>query len=344
MKWHRFGQQRALFLLLVLVLFQWFGSGCTRPQEQGPRIRILSYSSLGAKGGFLPAVQDRFRTESGCTLEIENTLGASQMISVLTDPKLRGTIDAVMGVDEILYERLKGEWTKNDFPELSLRDKLLPLISDRVKPGWIPMDYGALTFIYRKSAMKGVPPPKKLGDLLEPALRKKFILQDPRASSPGMMFFLFAGTAAPIRELRGAWLTLAPSWDSSYQMFLSGDAPMVWSYLSSLAYHASKGESGEFGAVEFEEGLPVQVEGMGIVRQDRINPCVRRWIDFMVRPEILAEISEKQWMWPAFRGVRLPKFFEMVPPVKKAANLKSSVEALDQLLSGFGREIQSAGR
>jgi thiamine transport system substrate-binding protein len=331
---------RAVFLLTGILATGCLFTGCTSSRESGPSLRILSYSSLGAKGGFLPGVQERFFKESGCSLLIENTLGASQMIAVLSDRKLRGTIDIALGVDELLYERLKEEWTSDDFASLRLKENLLPLISERVKPGWIPIDYGALTFIYRKSALKGGIPPKKLQDLLHSSLRKKFILQDPRASSPGMMFFLFSRSALKIADLRSAWLTLAPSWDSSYQMFLSGDAPMVWSYLSSLAYHASKGEASDFDAIEFEEGLPLQIEGMGIVRQERTNPCVKKWIDFMLQPEVLAEIAAKQWMWPAFRGVPLPKFFDRVPPVKKAAKLNLDVKALDQLLSGFGKEIQ----
>ncbi|MBU6153135.1 MAG: thiamine ABC transporter substrate-binding protein [Bdellovibrionales bacterium] len=319
-------------------------SGCTRSGDIGPALVVLSYSSLGATGGFLPKVAERFKAHSGCALRLETTLGATQMVALLSDPKLRSSIDVVMGVDELLQERLKGEWVTDDFPWLKLGERLLPMLSERVRPGWIPIDFGALTFIYRKSALKGIAPPKSLKDLLSPGLRKKFILQDPRASSPGMLFFLFSQDFVRISELRSAWLALAPSWDSSYQMFLSGDAPMVWSYLSSLAYHASKGELSDYGAVFFEEGLPLQVEGMGIVRQDRDNPCVRKWIEFMMKPEVLAEIAEKQWMWPAFRDVRLPRFFDQVPQIGKSARFNLDVKSLDGLLSRFGKEIQGADR
>jgi thiamine transport system substrate-binding protein len=319
-------------------------AGCTRSKDAGPSLGILSYSSLGSSGGFLPGVAERFKQQSGCSLRLESTLGATQMVSLLSDRGLRGTIDVVMGVDELLQERLKGEWVQDEFPELKLRESLLPMLSDRVRPGWIPIDYGALTFIYRKSAWKGVVPPKTLRELLRPEFRKKFILQDPRASSPGMLFFLFSQDSLKIPELRNSWLTLAPSWDSSYQMFLSGDAPMVWSYLSSLAYHASKGEGDEYGAVMFEEGLPLQVEGMGIVRQERVNPCVRKWIEFMMDPQVLREIAEKQWMWPAFKGVVLPRFFDRVPGVQKSAKFRMDVKTLDDLLSRFGKEIRDGDR
>jgi thiamine transport system substrate-binding protein len=319
------------------------GSGCNRSRKEGPSVRILGYSSIGAKGGFLPSVQERFLKESGCSLQIENTLGATQMIAVLTDPKLRRDIDVVMGVDEVLYGRLKAEWVSGESSIPGIREKMVPLVADRVRPGWIPLDYGALAFIYRRSAFAGVPLPKKLRDLLQPAFRKKFILQDPRASSPGLMFFLFAKDFIRSAELRPQWLTLAPSWDSSYQMFLSGDAPMVWSYLSSLAYHASKGEGAEYAAVDFEEGAPLQVEGMGIVKQGKSNPCVRKWIDFMLNPETVSLLAEKQWMWPALKGARLPKFFDAIPQPGKAAKMDLGGDALDRLLLNFAKEIQGAG-
>ena len=118
---------------------------------------------------------------------------------------------------------------------------------------------------------------------------------------------------------------------------------MVWSYLSSLAYHASKGEQDAYAAVEFEEGLPLQVEGMGILKQDRVNPCLSKWIEFMMRPASLARMAEKQWMVPAFKGVALPPHFDQLPQVKKAAKLELSVGALDQLLSHFGRDLQGDG-
>jgi len=333
---------RSATLCLLVALSIGLGA-CTQKQDLKPRVRVLTYSSLGAKGGFLAAVADDFHKETSCALEIESTLGATQIISMLSDRRIRDSVDAVMGVDEILAERLQREWEPNAYLEPGVASRLVPILKDRVRPGWLPLDYGALTFIYRKSELSSDALPRKLQDLTRKELHKKFIVQDPRASSPGMMFFLFAERAMPIRNLNGAWLTLAPSWDSSYKMFLAGDAPMVWSYLSSLAYHASQGELDRYGAVDFEEGLPLQVEGMAILKQNRVNPCLKKWVEFVLKPSVLARLAEKQWMWPAMKDVALPAGFEKVPAIRKAAPGNFEVQAVDRLLSDFGKDLRGEG-
>lgn len=115
---------------------------------------------------------------------------------------------------------------------------------------------------------------------------------------------------------------------------------MVWSYLSSLAYHASRGELEDFAAVEFEEGLPLQVEGMGVLKSKVENPCLGKWIEFMLQPKNLSLIAEKQFMWPAFKGVPAPPFFDQVPALKKAAAISMATGALDGILQSFEREVQ----
>jgi thiamine transport system substrate-binding protein len=327
----------SIFVGLTLVL------GCT-PKEGGggQSVRVLTYSSLGAKGGFLPEVAESFKQASGCALQIETTLGASEMISILADPKESERIDVVMGVDELLFERIRRSLDLSDLSALKLDSRILPLLSSRLKPGFIPLDYGALSMIYRRSEFKSSESlPSTLQDLLKPSLKKKFILQDPRASSPGMMFFLYSASALKVRDLSPQWLTLAPGWDASYKMFLSKEAPMVWSYLSSLAYHASKGEAGDYGFVDFKEGLPLQVEGMAFPKHQKgRSPCAQAWLDFVLKPSVLGTLSEKQWMLPVYSDVSIPEVFKKIPPVKKAAQIDLSVEALDRLLSGFGKELQ----
>ena len=327
----------------ISLLLLGFG-GCTRKESGGPRVRVLAYSSLGASGGYLSGVVDEFRASSGCALEIETTLGAAEMISTLHDPRRSEGIDLVMGIDEILFQRISDRIVTPSLPEPEWKPRVLPVLLPRLKPGFIPLDFGALSLIYRKSDFKdpgSLPHSRK--DLFLPRMKGKFILQDPRASSPGMMFFLFlAGEGSP-GKLRKQWLTLAPSWDASYKMFLAGDAPMVWSYLSSLAYHASKNQLEEYGSVEFEEGLPVQLEGMGVLKQESgkpINPCTEKWLHFVLDPRSLERLSAKQWMKPAYSGVKDPPFFDRVPALKKIAPMDLSVSAVDRLLSGFGRDLQ----
>jgi ABC-type thiamine transport system substrate-binding protein len=55
---------------------------------------------------------------------------------------------------------------------------------------------------------------------------------------------------------------------------------------------------------------------------------------------VLETLSEKQWMLPVYSDVRIPDSFKKIPPIKKAAKIDLSVDSLDRLLSGFGKELQ----
>ncbi|NDF16101.1 hypothetical protein EB061_12415, partial [bacterium] len=227
------------WLLPAMVLI---AAGCVK-DRRGPGVTVLGYSTLTGKSGFLASTADSFRSQSGCELRVESTLGATQMQSLLRDPKTRAGVDVVMGLDEASFAKWMPFLSPGDFPALELSKRIRPELASRLRPGWIPLDYSALSFVYRVVDFpRGKVLPRNRRDLLGSALRKRFIVQDPRASSPGQLFFQFIRGAVGLEELKDRWLTLAPSWDSSYKMFLSGEAPMVWTYLTSLAYHASKGE------------------------------------------------------------------------------------------------------
>jgi len=324
-----------------LVAFFCVLSACTSKKPAAPGIQILTYSSLGSSGGFLDSVKDDFKQKTGCELRVESTLGAAQVLSYLEEEKQRKRIDWVMGIDELLYQRASRYLDHSKAP---FQPDYLDLIAPHQASGFYPVDYGALSFIYRKADFKGKVLPHTLTDLKKPEFRKKFIVQDPRASSPGMIFFLFADSIVSIHDLRHQWLTLAPSWSASYQMFLAKDAPMVWSYLTSLAYHASKHDREDYDYVQFKEGLPLQVEGMALVNHVgdpfRDNPCNAAWLKYVLSAPVQATLVSKQWMMPVLKQVTLPKVFEAVPEVKKGAVLPLSVEKVDALISRFGREVQ----
>ncbi|NDG85192.1 MAG: hypothetical protein EBX52_09180, partial [Proteobacteria bacterium] len=220
------------FCIPVFTVIFTASPGCIR-KDPARSIRLLATPALAAQGGFLQAMKGAFKKESGCTLDIQEAEGASGVISILSSPKEAERVDAVIGIDEMVFDRVRSHLETSAQPD----PRILPLLSKRIQPGFVPLHYSPLSMIYRKAALKENALPHRLSDLLKPALKKKFILQDPRASTPGMMFFLFASSLS-VRDLRARWSALVPGWDASYKRFLEGEAPMVWSYLSSLAYHA----------------------------------------------------------------------------------------------------------
>ncbi len=330
-----------------IIPFLWviaLGTSCTSKVPEGPKLQILTYSSLGAKGGFLDRVKGDFKQKSGCDLQFETTLGASQILSYLEEPKQRERIDMVMGIDELFFNRARAYLYISPVATGDLKMKFVDFIAARTQLGFYPIDYGALTFIYRKEGMKGLKPPTRLVDLLKPEYKKKFILQDPRAASPGLMFLAFADGILKTSLLKEQWLTLAPNWDSSYKMFLDQEAPMVWSYLTSLAYHDSKHERDAYSYVEFQEGFPLQVEGLALV--NRVgnplteNPCNEKWLQFLYTPEVQTKLVEAQWMMPVLKELPLPKMFATVPAIKKASPVSLNADQVDRMLERFAKEVQ----
>jgi thiamine transport system substrate-binding protein len=338
----------AVALALVSAVIANFGC-VSKSKSSSSEIRILTYSSLGASGGFLDSIKSEFETESSCKLVITTTMGASQILSYLDEPKQREQIDLVMGIDTLLFERTKSDFYLGDPPHFQFQNKILPILKSQFTRGFIPTDFGALSFIYRKADFKEKTIPSSFDDFLKPELKGKWIVQDPRASSPGLLFFLFADSLlANFANLKTQWATLAPSWDSSYKMFMAHDSSMVWSYLTSLAYHASKGEKDQYGSIDFKEGLPIQLEGMAVLNRVGnpylANPCIEKWMQFILSPGVQTKMSNKQYMMPAIADPTLPPYFNQVPAVKKIANLELSLEKVDHVMNRFEREVSGGSR
>lgn len=303
-------------------------------------VTILTYSSLGSDGGFLSKVKAGFEAQSGgCSIQVETTLGANQIQSYLEEPRQQERIDVVMGVDEILFARSKQFF----YPLNPIPVKYQTVVAARAKDGYYPTDHAALSMIYRKADFgpRKLPVPRQLKDLLDPRLKGKFIVQDPRVSSPGLWFFLFTDRIVKTEALAKQWLSVAPSWDASYKMFAAGEAPMVWSYVTSLAYHASQKQGDQYAHVEFAEGLPVQVEGLAVVNRSGnpydAKPCVRKWVEYVLSPAVQTRLSETQFMLPAVEGAPVPEFLKMVPVPARPAVLDLSLEKVESIVNGFGR-------
>jgi thiamine transport system substrate-binding protein len=201
-----------------------------------------------------------------------------------------------------------------------------------VETGFVAFDYGVLGWIWnpkwRGFSGSSVPePPRRWRDLLRPEWKKKLLLQDPRTSSPGL------GVVLGVREavgddfsrffsaLRAQWVTLAPGWSGAYGLFLKDQAPLVWSYTTSQAYHRQQDPQAPYQALVFDEGNPLQIEGALAIEKAVDSPeslaLAKRFLEFLVSTEVQALVPQKQWMLPARKGVKLPRSFRGIPQPKK---------------------------
>jgi thiamine transport system substrate-binding protein len=317
---------------------------------------IATYDSIVAKGGLGPAIFPAFEKKCGCRVRTLASGDAGQMLTRLEIDAARGKPSAaiVLGIDQNLWARAKkrvepwGDWRPEGFEKIA-RDLRVGKDGD----GFLPFDYGIYSFIADTKALKEqkLEPPKSLGALLSPKWRRRVILEDPRTSTPGLGFVLYvartrgAGAAGFWKSFRGQWLTLAPGWDGAYGLFLRGEAPLVWSYTTSQAYHREHGDSAHrYQAVIFEEGQPVQVEGAALVKgvshdASRLR-LAREFLEYLISPEVQKLVPEKNWMLPVRAGTPLPAAFRELPRPRKLLRPDQGKLESAQALKRWGAAIE----
>jgi thiamine transport system substrate-binding protein len=271
-----------------------------------------------------------FERRCKCTVDIQSAGDAGQIVArlALDKSRKRKLPHILLGIDQNLFRSVQSDAIEM----FEMPDPIAP--QARVDPRFVPFDFGYFSFIADLSAMAGrkLALPQSYADLLRPELKSQFILQDPRTSSPGLGFLqsiqgAFGKASLQfLTKLSGQWLTMPSGWDEAYGLFLRGEAPLVWSYTTSQAYHDSSNESkGRYKAIMFKEGQGVQIEGaiavkpaMSSIHEQKLT---KMFLDLLLSPEIQKEIPRRQWMYPARSDVELPLEFKGLPAPTKILNL-----------------------
>jgi thiamine transport system substrate-binding protein len=291
-----------------------------------PELTISTYDTLIAKDGFLALAIPQFESKCGCKVKVTSSGDAGQILTRLQLDAERGihSTDVLLGLDPFLEAQARpfiepwNQWKPTAWKEL--RSELTKYIP----ANFLPFDYGYLAFIQdtQQMAKLKLKAPESLGELLSSGLKRDLILEDPRTSTPGLIFLLYTESVPGYwRKLSGQWLTLAPGWDQAYALFLQGEAPLVWSYTTSEAYHEEHGGKGRYKAVLFKEGQPLQIEGAAIARGSTHRELAQRFLEFLLTPDVQMTVAHTNWMYPVIGSVKLPPSFAAIPRPHKIATL-----------------------
>ena len=234
------------------------------PAAAKDALTVYTYDSFA--GDYGPGKNIKTAFEKTCDCDV-NFVALGDGVAVLNRLKLEGKdtrADVVLGLDTNLTAEAKATGL---FGKHRVDVKLA-----RVPGGWnddtfLPYDYGHFAIVYNTEMMKN--PPKSLDELVNGDATQKIILEDPRASTPGLGFLLwmkqvYGDKAADAwAKLKPRILTTAASWDDGYALFTKGEAPMVFSYVTSPAYHMEVEKTDKYQAADFSEGHYLQVEVAG---------------------------------------------------------------------------------
>ncbi len=304
--------KRILFALLALLSFAQFA-----PAKE--TLTVYTYDSFVSEWGPGAKVKEAFERTCDCMLE---WVGLGDGVALLNRLKLEGEgsrADIVLGLDTSLTAEAA---TAGLFQKHGTDKGLSKLPAPWTDDFFMPYDYAPFAVIYDTEKMKN--PPRSLNELVNGDASQKIILEDPRASTPGLGFLLWmkhvygdkAGEAWT--KLKPRILTVAPGWSEAYGLFTKGEAPMVLSYTTSPAYHMVAENTERYQAAAFSEGHYAQVEVAGITATSKKAELARKFLTFMMGPEFQDLIPTTNWMLPAGETKSpLPEAFgKLVKPLK----------------------------
>lgn len=275
-------------------------TGLVSGSAQAGDLTIYTYESFTAEWGPGPQVETAFEEKCGCDVSF---VAAADGVALLNRLRLEGgntDADIVLGLDQNLIAEAKatGFFVPHsmDLPETT------------IPGGWnddtfVPYDFGFFALVY--DTQKIDTPPTSMAEFLDGDPSQKIAIQDPRTSTPGLGLLLWIkqlyGDDAPAAyaKLKERVLTITPGWSASYGLFTDGEAPMVFSYTTSPAYHMIAENSDRYQAAAFKEGHYMQIEVAAKTVKGSDNPLASEFIDFMVSPVFQDIIPETNWMLPA---------------------------------------------
>lgn len=294
-------------------------------------LTIYTYDSFVSDWGPGPKVKAAFEDVCACTVE---WVGLGDGVAMLNRLKLEGKdtkADVVLGLDTNLTSEAAATGLFAPHGLDPARAKTPVAWTD---PLFMPYDYAHFAVVHDSETMPE--PPKSLDELVNGDATQKIVLQDPRTSTPGLGFLLWMksvyGERAPEawKKLKPRILTTTPGWSEAYGLFTKGEAPMVFSYVTSPAYHMIEEKTERYKAAGFAEGHYLQIEVAGAVASSPEKDLALRFLDFMMSPAFQEIIPTANWMMPAAPGDGgLPDAFNslvkpaqtfLFPPEEVAAN------------------------
>ena len=268
-------------------------------------LRVLVHSSFSLPKPLLA----QFEADAGIKLSIIKGGDAGEMLNKLILTRAQPIADVVFGIDNALVIKAQGANVLDPYTgPASQRAVTVPLSAPAVA-----VDYGYVTVNYDRAwfAKSGVPLPKSLDDLAQPAYRNLLVVQNPATSSPGYAFML--ATVAGLGEqaafdwwarMRANGVKVAKGWSEAYYTEFSrngGTRPLVVSYASSPAaevfYSKEKITESPTASLSLKGGVFRQVEGVALVKGGQQREAAAKFIEFMRSAAVQEALQTSMWMY-----------------------------------------------
>lgn len=266
-----------------------------------------------------------FTARSGITVKVVAGGDAGEVVNkaALTAGNPEG--DVLFGVDNTLLSRAITAGVFDPYVSPAAAE-VAPELRASTAETVTPIDYGDVCINIDEAwyAEKKLAPPSTLEDLAAPAYRDQLVVENAATSSPGLAFLLATiarfgedGYEEYWRSLRANGVKVVNGWTEAYEGQFSasgsGDRPLVVSYASSppaeIVYAAEPKPTKPSTSV-MTDGCFRQVEYAGVLRGTSKPEAARAVVDWLLSPEVQADVPLSMFVFPARTGTALPDVFE----------------------------------
>lgn len=294
----------------------------TTAATAGPTtVRLLTHDSFVVSEDLLAA----FTARTGITIEIVQGGDAGTMTAGAVLAAGAPTADVLFGVDNTLVSKAVDAGVFAPYSPADL-SSVIPALREDTAGGLVtPIDYGDVCVNVDAAwfAEQGITAPTTLDDLVKPEYRGLFVTQDPATSSPGLAFLLATidrfgadGWADYWAQLRENDVLVAPGWTEAYEgHYTAGggtDRPIVVSYATSppaeIVYAADPKPERPRTTV-MTDGCYRQVEYAGVLAGTPNEVAAQQVVDWLLSPEVQADVPLSMFVFPAREGTPLPEVF-----------------------------------
>jgi thiamine transport system substrate-binding protein len=281
---------------------------------------------------FDQALFDKFRTDTGITIEVRKSGDAGAMTNQLVLTKANPIGDIAFGVDNTFASRALAEGVFAEYrsPE-----------ADKGPHRYAIDDTGRLTAVDLGDvcvnadpaglAARNLPVPATFEDLADARYKDLLVVEDPATSSPGLAFLLATVEHYGNKDFAGYWSRLKANgvkvvsgWEAAYTQEFSGSSgkgprPLVVSYASSPS--AEIGEDGKARTAALLDTCFRQAEYAGVLTGAKHPDAARKVLDLLLSQGFQTTVPDKMYVYPARDGVKLPAAWAAAPAPANPATL-----------------------
>lgn len=286
--------------------------GSTAPTESDT-LTVLTHDSFYLPDETLAA----FESATGYDVEYVAPGDGGTLVNQLILTKDAPLGDVVFGIDNTFAGRAIGAGVLAPYTSQALPEGSDELVADGAGV-LTPIDYGDVCLNADAGwfVAKGLAVPQTFDDLLKPEYADLLVVSNPASSTPGLAFLTATiGVKGDSyldywKQLKANGVKVVPGWTEAYTVEFSGSSgngayPLVLSYASSPASELN--DDGEPRTVNLPQTCLRQVEYAGVIAGAQNEAGARAFIDWLLSPEIQAQIPDSMWMYPVDPDAPLPQ-------------------------------------